>query len=325
LQAVGGSMTFATGELDEVQHFHVLLDNPRVGVIEAVALGSGDMTPEPWVPVDCITYSTIHWDLRHTFNVSARLYNGIVGDGELQRQIKERVSDRLGADFEKEIMPLLTGRASHVQWVEKPVRLNSITTLVGLELRDPKAFKPVLDKILQRNSDRMERQQYGTITYWAIKGARQRQRELPPDFRQPLPCVGIIGEYLVMTDSLTAFQEAVTAHTSADSGLGTALDFKLIASKIRMQPGGDAPAAIQFSRPEEGMRFWYDLAQAEDTRKRLGQRAARNQFFGAVNQALQDNPLPPFSVLAQYFAPGGGMLVNDPTGIHYMTFTLKRE
>jgi hypothetical protein len=73
------------------------------------------------------------------------------------------------------------------------------------------------------------------------------------------------------------------------------------------------------------MRFWYDLAMSENTRQRLSERADRNRFFGTLNQALKDNPLPPFSVLAEYLAPGGGMIVSDETGIHYMTFTLKRK
>ena len=73
------------------------------------------------------------------------------------------------------------------------------------------------------------------------------------------------------------------------------------------------------------MRFWYDLANAENTRKRLSEQAEQNRFFGSLNQALKDNPLPPFDVLAEYMAPGGGMLVNDDTGIHYTTFTLKRQ
>jgi hypothetical protein len=325
LQAVGGTMTFASGDFDQVQHFHVLLDNPRVGVIDAIALRPGDMTPEIWVPADCVSYSTIHWDLQHTFNVSARLYNGIMGDGALQQQIRTKVSDPLGADFEKEIMPHLSGRATHVQWVEKPVRINSITTMIGLQLRDPKAAQPIVDKILQRHSDRMEKQRYGTVSYWAIKGAQRRQRETGLEMREPLPCFGIVGDYLLMTDSLKAFQEAVTAQADSERSLSTALEFKLIAGKIKRQRGGDAPGAIQFQRPEEGLRFWYDLANAESTRKRLSEQGSKNPFFGSVDRALRDNPLPPFSVISQYLAPGGGMLVNDETGFHYTTFTLKRK
>jgi hypothetical protein len=325
LQGVGGTITFASGEFDEIQHLHVLLDLPRRGVIDAIGLRSGDSTPEPWVPSDCVSYSTINWDLRHTFNVSADLYNGLMGEGQLEREIRVRVSDNLGADFEKELMPLLTGRLTHVQWVEKPVRINSITTIVGVQLKDAEAFKPTLDKILQKHSDKVEKQLYGTVHYWSVKGAKQRQREGGTELRQPMPCIGIVGDYVIMTDSLKAFQEVVSAQSDPERSLSTSLDFKLIASKIKRQRGGDAPGAVQFSRPEEGLRFWYDLLNSDNTRKRLSEQGSKNRFFGSVNQALKDNPLPPFSVLAEYLAPGGGMLVNDETGIHYMTFTLKRQ
>jgi hypothetical protein len=325
LQAVGGTMTFASGEFDQVQHFHVLLDNPRLGVIDAVALSSGDTTPEPWVPGDSISYSTIHWDLRHTLNVSARLYNGIMGDEALERELRNRISEPLGVDFEKEIVPQVTGRVSHAQWVEKPVRINSITTMVGVQLKDADAFKPTLDKFVRRLGDRVERSQYGTVTYWTVKGGQRGGRELGPNLRVPQPCFGLVGDYLVMTDSLKAFQEAVTSQTNPENSLTSSLDFKLITSKIKQQRGGDAPGAVMFQRPEEGLRFWYDLASAENTKKSLADRADRNRFFGSLNQALSQNPLPPFAVLAEYMAPAGGMIVNDETGIHYMTFTLKRQ
>jgi hypothetical protein len=245
----------------------------------------------------------------------------------LENELKKRISDPLGADLEKEIVPQLTGRATWVQWVERPVRLQGIATLVGLQLKDPKAAALIIDKFVQKHSGFLERQRYGTIEYWSTKNPIQPRNRGPGGLepRQTLPCFGIINDYLVFADSMKAFQEAVTSQTNPDQSLATSLDFKLIASKIRRQPGGDAPGAIQFNRPEEGLRFWYDLVNAESTRKRLNEQGERNQFFGNLNQALKNNPLPPFDVLSQYMAPGGGVIVNDDTGIHYTTFTLKRK
>ena len=44
-----------------------------------------------------------------------------------------------------------------------------------------------------------------------------------------------------------------------------------------------------------------------------------------VHSAMEANPLPPFSVLEQYFAPAGALMVDDETGLHYMSFTLRRN
>lgn len=324
LQAVGGTLTFSAGEFDQVQHIHILLDNPRIGVIDAIGLAQGDSTPETWVPTDCLSYSTIHWDLRHTINVATRLFDGLMGEGQLESQIQTRIGGPLGVDVLKELAPQLSGRATHVQWVERPVRINSPCTIVGLQLKDPKAFQSIFDKILQKHGATLEKQRYGTLEYWSIK-TPTRPSKSKMEVRVPQPCIGIINDYVVFTDSMKAYQECVTAQTNPDNSLATSLDFKLIASKVKRQPGGDAPGAVTFERPEEGLRFWYDLANAENTRKRLSDQASRNPFFGSLNAALRDNPLPPFEVIAEYMAPGGGMLVSDPTGIHYMTFGLKRQ
>ena len=325
VKGVGGSMTFATGEFDQVQHFHILLENPRSGVLEMIAMSSGDTTPEAWVPADVVSYTTLHWELDKTFDVAANLYNSLMNEGAFQGEIQTRVSDRIGVDFEKEILPALDGRVTLVQWVEKPVRINSITTLVGFKLKDPAAFKPTMDKVLEKFAENVEKSSFGGTTYWSIKVPQQPMNERGPMLRQPTPCVALLGDYLFLTDSEAALQEAVKTQSRPSSSLANELDYKLIASKISRQQGGDAPGMVQFSRPEEGLRFWYDLATSDNAKQRLERGAENNRYLKSVDQALKDNPLPPFAVLAKYMAPGGGMMVNDETGVHYSSFTLRRK
>jgi hypothetical protein len=82
---------------------------------------------------------------------------------------------------------------------------------------------------------------------------------------------------------------------------------------------------VAFQRPEESMRSFYDLATSPTARRRLEELAQTNQALRALHEALRDNPLPPFAAIAKYLAPGGGMLVNDASGFHYTTFSLKRQ
>ena len=328
LKGVGGSMTFATGEFDDVTHMHVLLDTPRAGVIELLAMTSGDSEPEAWVPADVVTYNTLHWDLQQTYDKGAKLYNSLMEEGAFQNEVRVRISDRLGADFEKEILPQLQGRFTFVQWVEKPVRINSITTLAGIKIKDPAAFKPTMDRVLEKFSDNLTKETFGGTTYWKIKmppEAIQQPQEGQLALRQPDPCVALVGDYVLISDSSAALKEAIVTSSDPTKSLANELDYKLIASKIKRQVGGDAPGFVQFTRPEEGLRFWYNLANADDTRQGLAGQARDNPFFRDIDRALKDNPLPPFSVLQQYLAPGGGMIVNDETGIHYSSFTLRRK
>jgi hypothetical protein len=89
--------------------------------------------------------------------------------------------------------------------------------------------------------------------------------------------------------------------------------------------GGTKPAMLGFQRPEENMKFFYELATSDRAKSGLQRGAERNPFLKSVNSAMEKNPLPPFSVLQKYFAPQGSMVIDDETGIHLMDFTLKRK
>ena len=135
--------------------------------------------------------------------------------------------------------------------------------------------------------------------------------------REPSACFAILGDYLLLTDSEKLLHEAILSKSDPSRGLAKELDFKLIASKISRQPGGDKPGLISFNRPEEGMRNLYEIAASQQTRTWLGERSENNQALKALHEALGDNPLPPFSVVQKYLAPGGAMMVNDETGFHH--------
>ena len=340
IQGVGGSMIFSSGEFDGVQHIHLLLDNPRAGVVDLLQMSSGDTTPEDWVPADIVNYTTFHWRFDETFDKGAKLFNSMQGDNALELALKSRISDPLGIDVEKELLPLVEGRITFVNWMEKPVRLNSQTNILGIKVKDSKEAAALLDKVAAKFAERFQKKAYGGLNYWSIAMPNpndqlrrpredadiQPEAEQPrPNLRQPEGCLCILGDYLLLTDSSAALHQCINTSGDASKSLKNELDYKLIASKIKRQQGGDAPGLVTFSRPEEGMRFLYDLALSEDAKRFLERRKERNPFLRDVDNAMKENPLPPFSVLAKYLAPGGGMVVSDETGYHYMTFTLKRK
>ena len=80
-----------------------------------------------------------------------------------------------------------------------------------------------------------------------------------------------------------------------------------------------------FQRPEESFRALYEMATADGIRDGLSEGAEGNDFLRAINDALSDNPLPPFSEIAKYLAPSGGLFTMDETGLHYTGFSLRRD
>ncbi len=324
LQAIGGSMIFNQGDFDSVAHMHLLLENPRSGVIDLLALGSGDSTPEPWVPGTANNYITFHGKFDDFVRNGSKLYNSLQGENALENEIKVRLSDNLGVDVLTEIIPALDGRVSYFTWIERPVRVNSQTVMIGLKLKDAKAFQATFDKVTTKFKEGLESRSFGSVQYFVAK-VPQPNGERPANIRVPEPCFAILGDYVVVSDSTGTLHEAIQTMNDSSRSLSQQLDYKLIAAKIRRQPGGDAPGFVSFTQPEESMRMMYDLATSASTKQALAEQATRNPFFKSIEDATKETPLPPFGVLARYLAPGGGMITGDETGFHYTAFTLKRK
>ncbi|MCA9269361.1 MAG: hypothetical protein KDA41_12860, partial [Planctomycetales bacterium] len=347
LKGIGGSVTFATEDFDSITHVHVSLEEPRTGVLEMVALRPGDSTPENWAPADAASYTTVHWDAQTTYNVLGELYDSLRGEGRLAADVQARISEPLGVDFQEEMLGAFAGRVTYITWYERPARVGSEAALLAVKLNDTKKFSKTLDKLTEKYSDNLEKKSYGGVAYWQLKrgelaevppeGAvdvddrdrrrQERRREQQVMFRQlrPSPCVAILDDYLIVCDRTSLFEKVVVTKSDASLSLANELDFKLIAGKIKRQAGGDEPSLLSFSRPEEGFKVLYEMATGDDTRKRLADAAEGNEFFGALDGALKRNELPPFAVIAQYLAPGGGMVTSDETGIHYTGFVLRRK
>jgi len=327
VQAVGGSMAFATEEYDGIMHLHLLLDSPRSGVLEMLALRSGDTTPEPWVPSDVATYVTVNWDFDKTYTSLRTLYNNIRGEDALARDFNQKFSDQLDVDFEKDVLEALDGRVTYIAWMLRPARMNSRANLVGVKLKDAKKFRKVFDQTVTKFEKALRKEHFGGVTYYAAADPRKVAPNRPerPLMRQPKPAVAMFGDYLILTDSVEFLKYAIATKNDASQSLANQLEFKLIASKIRRRPGGEQPGLLSFDQPEEGMRLLYDLAISKDIRERLATGAENNKALEALQKALKDNPLPPFAVIAKYLAPGGSLLTNDETGFHYTSFTAKRQ
>ncbi len=323
LTAVGGSVTFDAGQFDSVMHAHLLLHPNRTGVIKMVALRSGDSKPQRWVPADVASYTTLHWNVGQTFKELATLYDSFNGEGALAQFLQRRFLEPTGLDLEKELLPELEGRVTLISWFERPVTPQSQTFLLAVKLKDTKVFQKAAERALSLAEGNIVKETWAGMTYYQVRP--RVPDDLPTNQRPPQPCFGILDDYLMVTNRVGLYKKVVTTLREGAKSLADDPEFKLIAGKIRRQSGGKSPAMVSFNRPEEAVRWLYDLATSQQTQERLGQQAENNRFFRTLNTAMQENPLPPFAVLRQYLAPGGAMVVDDQSGLHYMSFTLQRK
>jgi hypothetical protein len=327
IKGLGGSLAFATEEYDGIFHSHILLETPRKGVIEALALQPGEVSPEPWVPADVESYMTLNWDVNKTYAEVVRLYELFRGgEGTWKNQVLAPVTDRIGIDLEKDLVQSVTGRLTMITWMDKPARINSQSTLLAIRLNDAAASSKVLDRLVERFPGRATKKSYGGVSYYEVPLQEQQPPNLSEEvFRPQVGCAAVMDDYLMLANNPKLLQQAIVTKSDPSRTLATELDFKIIASKIKRQLGDSQAGMILFSRPEEGMRQIYDLASSQAIRGGLKSQIENNKFFKGLDDALTANPLPPFAVLAQYLAPSGALVTSDETGFHYMAFSLKRE
>jgi hypothetical protein len=344
LKAVGGSMALGVGEFDFIGHAHLLLDNPRAGVIEVLQLAEGDLKPQPWVPANASGYMTLYWDFLASYNQLEKLIDSFQSPGFVADSVKKNISDKLEVDVVNELLPLLAGRVSLVSRMpnknqglavsgeigEGSAQVNlqigrGPDQLLAFELKDLKKAQTLLDRVLAKPEFAdIVKKSWAGHDYYTGKQRERFDAEGNPRVPNAVPCFALAHDCLFVSDQLALMQSVLGAREEKDS-LGAALDYKLMASKILRHSGDGRVGMISFNRPDEGMRYLWDVAVQEQAKGRLAKAAENNKFFSSLDSALREHPLPPFSVIEKYFSPTGAILTNEESGFHYLTFTLKRK
>lgn len=150
LLGVGGSMLLSEDDFESVVHGHILLSNPRKGVLEMLALKPTDYQPEPWLPADTATYMTTSWDVDQLLAELSKmvdLYQN--GEGLVDEWIDGNINERIQMDLKEDVLAHLTGRVTYAEWIAPPMALNSQVQMFAMELSDPEAFEESFESIIQ--------------------------------------------------------------------------------------------------------------------------------------------------------------------------------
>lgn len=326
IEALGGSWIVAPPDFDSISHFHLLLASPRRAVLGLLRPKSGSTSPEMWVPDSVASYSTINWDIASTLQGVERLYNQFRGPDALQTEAFERANRQLELDVKRDILDNLEGRLTMLQGFVRPVTINSGSNVYAIRLKDPALFeRQVLPKLLTQVEKRFEvlTESMGTLRVRVFEVGRDQPESAP--VRQPEMCIALIDDYVVISDSRYMMRQIANCLAGVSAPLRDALEFQLIADRIDAQLQDRESAAMSYARPEESLQLFYELARDPKNKERLRGMSENNPVFSALYSALDKHDLPPFAVIAKYLAPGGGFLVEEEAGLHYMSFSLRRE
>lgn len=321
-RGVAGSSFFGGEFFESINHIHVLIETPRDGLLSVVRPATGDINPPAWVPSDVMSYTTLYWDLPNTYAGLGRILDRFQGKDSLQRLAEEPLKQRFDVDLQGDVINQLTGRVTIMRWYERPARINSQTQLWGLEVKEAAKAAETLEKLAEAFPGQVEKEQEGSITVYAGRGPGQN---FPPRFRRPTPCVALLGDHVLFSDSRELLKRAIRANAGALPRLKEVPEYDLVAVEVGGMLEGEEPFLFTFMRSEEMLRQFYEMAAAPGAAEFLKRAGETNPAMAKLAKALEDHPLPPYDTLTKYFAPSGGFAYDSPTGIHYTDFSVKAE
>lgn len=323
LLAAGGTMTFSTDQYSDISQYHLLLENPRAGVMQLPAFETGDNTPQAFVPHAVETYMGMHANLRTTYDRLIALVDKFRYQGSMDKFVKERVSDKIGVDFPTQVLDNLAGRFTWMVAYEKPAKFRGQQHTIAAELKDEEAMRETVKAVMEKFPDVFEERTFGNVTYHAI--LPPRLREMEEDERPAEPFVAIMDGYLFLGGSCKLFEECIAARDGTVDRLVDSEDYARATEVLGRETAGLTPTLFSVSRYEETVRQWYDLLKSEKTRELIDENKEDNKFLAALAATLEEHELPPFEVLAPYLAPGGAILYDTDNGYHGIGFTLRNE
>ena len=334
-KGVGGSTFLPDSEFEAVSHMHIYLEPPRDGVLEMITLKEGDSEPQDWVPSDVINYINVHLDLQETYTLLKELVDSFRGEGTVGGFVKSRMSEELGVDVEQDIIAQLEGRMTMVQLYEKPARINSQSTMLAARVRSRERFEKTFKTLMEdRFGDNLEAANFEGHTIYRVafdddpideENERRARRQRFRRNTRPHPSFILLDDYFIFADRPSSIERLIRTKKDPEISLKASIDFQLMLEKIHQQPNGKTASMVTFSRPAEALKMFYELMRSDDAKKFLADQRDENPFFRALDDALQENPLPPFSELEKYFTTAAGLMTNEESGIHSVSFSLRLD
>ncbi|MFN6208679.1 MAG: DUF3352 domain-containing protein [Planctomycetota bacterium] len=342
LLGVGGSVIFDEQGFESVTHLHLMLANPRAGILEMLALKPGKYQPQLWVSDQAVSYVSTSWDVNKVYAELGKMVDLFTSEGEFERQVETNVNERLELNLKDDILAAMDGRFTVTSWVEPPARLNSQVNAIGLGLSDPEKAEEIIRQLIQRAIDARGDQEdaeppvieekYKGITIWTApvpedRRERIRQRreegEMQFEIRIPEPGFAIIDGSLVAADSVSFIKFAIDTYKGENPPLVDDPSFKQVSRQMTNLLGTDMPAAIFYSQPGPMMESMLNLAKGDDVKGALERGGEENRFVKNFQRALEDNPLPDWEEIRDFFASSGGFITSDDSGYHALLFNLK--
>ena len=323
VMAAGGTISFATEKWDSVVHSHLLLDNPRAGVLTLLRFKEGDITPPNYVPDNVNNYGTTYLDIPGIYDRAINLYDHFRYEGAFADEVSSEFLEEFDLNIRDVFIDNAAGRISLVTSFDDPYRMQTEQHALCVQFEDPVIVQEAIAKIFEKQSDNWEQREFGGVTYYTM--VFRWARDMPDGMRPTPPAIGVLDNTLILSMSESVLQQMIETSQGMRNPLADSIEYKVIQSRIERMTRGQNVVAMLYNNPAAIFRHWYEASQADQTRDGLARFAENSPFADNMLRVLEENELPSFDKLERYFAPTGGYLLDTNTGLHVMMFNLGRE
>ncbi|MCE5302821.1 MAG: hypothetical protein LLF97_06890 [Planctomycetaceae bacterium] len=187
LQGIGGYLDFAAEGYEMVHRTAVYAPPPYKKSMKMLSLpNQTDFSPQPWVPRDIATYTTLYFDILNAFDNFGPLFDEFVAQGDEGTWTNDVLpglkDDPNGPqiDLRKDLIAHLGQRVSVLTDYRLPITTTSERLLFAIETKNPKAVAKAIEKLM-KNDPTIKRQEINGQVVWEIV-----EEEPPADLTAPV-------------------------------------------------------------------------------------------------------------------------------------------
>ena len=131
-----------------------------------------DFAPQPWVPRDIATYTTLYFDIANAFEHFGSLFDELFGQGEtgVWEEVKQSLKEDPNGpqiDLREDLIKHLGRRVSMLTDYQLPITTTSERLLFAIEATNPKAVAAAIEKLMKNDPTAKRRDVNGQVI-WEI-------------------------------------------------------------------------------------------------------------------------------------------------------------
>ena len=354
LLAIGGNCSFTDDQYRFISRNQLLLAKPKKGVLQMINLKPDAYKVEPWVSKNAHWYLTTSWDMTEMVSELEKVVDKVFEEGTFEQFVQE-----LNADFDRDLRSdvdqLLDGRVTYTSIMTEPGLLNGAAHAVSLGIKDRDEVEKILVELLSalNPGEVPVIQTHNGFDFFCLDSGtpaereqfRQWQREELEDpenendfalsTRLPSPSAGIVGDYLIVTDSVKAMQCIIDTHLGQQESLENDIGFEQFSDEILKLLGNQTPCAIGYNQPHFQIKALLDWLNSKDLKAALKRRTKRTKrrhneldpenpqgtpFLDAAGKIMDAGIVADAKLLQKYIKPTGGFVVANEKGYQFIWF-----